>query len=83
MANSGYATVVNIDVDRREGDYWVLTSEDLPGFLMCGKDRYALGEDIPNVIKGLFRHNYGKDVSVILIDKINLTSTNQPESTEP
>ncbi len=64
MASSNYAGIVNITVDNREG-FWLLTSEDLPGFLLCGEDLNALGRDTPNVIKGLFRLNYGMEVEVV------------------
>ena len=64
MANTHFTYLINIDVDFREGEYFVLTSSQLPGLLLSGKDINALREDVPNVIKSLFSLNYKMDVDV-------------------
>lgn len=46
-------------------DFWTLTSDDLPGLLLGGRDLKALHADTPAVIRSLFKHNYGMEVDVL------------------
>ena len=64
MATKSYSCVIKVDEELREGEFWVLTSEDLPGLLLSGRDLDALRADTPEVIKQLFKMNYDMDVSV-------------------
>ena len=67
MASSNYAGEVRISEEFKEGGFFVLKSEDLSGFLLCGKDIKKLRADIPNAIKLLFKMNYEMDVEVRLL----------------
>jgi len=60
-----YSCVITSKAVLREGGYWVITSNDLPGLLLSGKDLHKLVVDIPNVIKALFKNNFGEDVRVL------------------
>lgn len=64
MANSGYSCVIQVDESYREGGHWGLTSKNLPGLFLAGKDLNELRADVPNVIKVLFKNNYGLTVEV-------------------
>jgi len=64
MATSSYLTVARTKIEYREGGYWVITSDEVPGMLMAGKDPRSLYADIPNVIKMLYKLNYQLDVQV-------------------
>ena len=46
-------------------DFWTLTSDDLPGLLLGGRDLKALHADTPAVIQSLFKHNYGTEVNIL------------------
>ena len=58
MANSGYSCFIRVDENYREHGHWELTSKNLPGLFLAGKDLNALRADVPNVIKVLFKNNY-------------------------
>jgi len=47
-----------LKIEYREGGYWVITSDDVPGMLMAGKDIHRLYADVPNVIKMLHKLNH-------------------------
>lgn len=64
MVSCNYASVIRVSEEMHEGCYWVLTSGDLAGFLLCGKDIKKLRADIPVAIKTLFKVNYNMDVEV-------------------
>lgn len=55
---------IAIEQDYKEGGHWHLTSPDLPGLFLAGKDITDLYADVPNVIKTLFRLNYGMEIDV-------------------
>ncbi|MDH5573260.1 MAG: hypothetical protein OEY89_15975 [Gammaproteobacteria bacterium] len=67
MADKNYSYLINVEEDFREGEYWVLTSKQLPGLFLSGKDLKTLRADVPNVIKTLYRLNYEMDVDVRLV----------------
>ena len=64
MGNSDYVQVVNVQLERKDGGYWVVSSKELPGLLLSGKLLKKLIGDIPNAIKILFKLNYEMDVEV-------------------
>ncbi len=64
MANSAYSTIISVNEAFREGEYWVLTSDQLPGLLLSGKNLTELRADIPNVIRLLFKMNYDLEIEV-------------------
>lgn len=64
----------------REECYWVITSNDLPGLLLSGKDLKKLVIDMPNVIKSLFKMNFGADVRVFKV--ISPTEIKKEQSQE-
>ncbi len=64
MASCNYAAVIRVDETFRKGGYWLLTSNDLPGFVLCGKDIKTLRDDVPAAIKILVKANYDMDVEV-------------------
>ena len=64
MASCNYTSVISVCEERRDGGFWVLTSENLAGLLLCGKDLKKLRLDVPAAIKMLFKMNYEMDVEV-------------------
>lgn len=64
MADGNYSTTVCIREDRRPEGYWTLTSKELPGFMLTGKDLAALRADTPAVLKSFFRLNYQIEMDV-------------------
>lgn len=65
MGNSSYVQVVNVQCIRQDGGYWVVSSDELPGLLLCGKVLKKLIEDVPNSIRLLFKLNYKMEVDII------------------
>ena len=41
-----------------EDGNWMITSDDLPGLILAGKDLHALLRDLPKVVKILLEKNY-------------------------
>ena len=64
MGNSRYVSVVNVVSERRDGGYWILKSDNLPGLLLCGKVLKQLFDDVPAAIKMLYKLNYDMEVNV-------------------
>jgi predicted RNase H-like HicB family nuclease len=64
LASSSYASLININVEYDRQGHWVLSSKDLPGLLLSGKQLDALFNDVPNAIKLLYKLNYQMDVTV-------------------
>lgn len=64
MTSSSYTTLINISLEHDKQGLWVLTSKDLPGLLLAGKELENLFNDVPNAIKLLYQVNYGMNVSV-------------------
>ena len=57
---------------KKKKGYHILTSPDLAGFLLCGKNLQRLIDDIPESVKLLFKLNHNLDVkSVIVWEYIN------------
>lgn len=79
-----YSCVITSKAVLREEGYWVITSNDLPGMLLSGKDLHKLVIDIPNVIKVLFKKNFGADVNVLkTISPSEIKKKPLEESIEP
>ena len=64
MANNTYSNIINIKEKLHQGAHWTITSANLPGLFLGGKDLKALRNDIPIAIKSLYRMNHGMDVEV-------------------
>ena len=64
MAETTHSVIVRLTASLREGNYWVVTSDNLPGLLLCGKDRHQLFADVPSVVQKLMELNYGLHVQV-------------------
>jgi hypothetical protein len=45
---------------------FALTSADLPGLLLAGKDPEKLWADVPAVVKAIYRLGYHMDVDVVM-----------------
>jgi hypothetical protein len=45
---------------------FALTSPDLPGLLLAGKDPDALWDDVPAVVRALYKVSYNMDVQVVM-----------------
>ncbi len=59
--------LIDIQEEMREGAYWTITSDTLPGLFLGGWDLASLREDLPAAIKLLFSANYKKDVEVSIL----------------
>ena len=67
MATTDYQKTINIKTKlNRDDGIIVMTSEDLPGLFLAGKNLLALARDLPPAIKALYRLNYEMDVEVEL-----------------
>jgi hypothetical protein len=64
MGEKSYVGIISVKQEIREGGFCVVTSDDLPGLLLCGKKPDELASDIPKAISLLFRLNYGMNVNV-------------------
>ena len=69
MATTAYSCVIPVKeehvTDEYGGDdFWMLTSDVLPGFVLGGRDLDAVHADMPDAIRILFKENYGMDVDV-------------------
>lgn len=56
-------TVILVTIERLQ-EWFVAKSNDLKGLYMTGPDFATLAQDIPNVIRMLYREQHGKDVIV-------------------
>ena len=68
MARSTYSCVIRVSAEQRptnDASLWILKSEDLPGLLLAGPELSPLLEDVPAVIRMLFRDNYDMEVEVL------------------
>lgn len=63
--NRGTAYIVNIDVSLEDGGFFILSSNDLPGLCLLGKDPIPLLKQIPELVKKLFELNFGLTVRVV------------------
>ncbi len=78
MASKAYSTVIRVNEELREGNYWMVTSDDLPGMILGGRDILKLREDVPNVIKSLFELNCGMKVDVYPAVKLKEMTSKKP-----
>ncbi len=56
-------SVVNVKMCRQDG-WYVATSQDLDGLIVCHQSLLKLTQEIPACIKALFKANHGMDVDV-------------------
>lgn len=64
-ATTSFSTIVNVQIEQHQEDkVFALTSKDLPGFFLAGKDLPVLLQDVPAAISVLYKCNYGMDVLV-------------------
>ncbi len=74
MGNTSYSCIINIKEEYREGGVWSLTSPDLPGLFLAGRELSVLRNDIPKAIQVLFKRNYDMDVEVrLLVDATEMS----------
>ena len=78
-ASSSYTCTIRVEEAFMEGGYWMFTSQDLPGLLLCGKDKHFLRDDVPAVIKMLFRENYSMEVEVRRVEAVSAIARRTPE----
>lgn len=65
MASTDYARQVSVQLTHnKDWNLFSLTSPELPGLLLAGRDLVALYADVPAVIKGLYKLDCGLDVEV-------------------
>lgn len=70
MVESGQKSyVINIKVELRDGGFFTLNTEDLPGLCLLGKDPIRLIKQVPELVKKLFKLNFEADVLVIPVSK--------------
>ena len=82
-ATSSYSCIIRVVEEHREeeGDeFWVITSDDLPGLLLGGRDLEALRADTPEAIRILFDKNYGLDVHVLRATEPRKLASGVPEA---
>jgi hypothetical protein len=56
-------SVVNVNIRRQDG-WYVATSNDLKGFIVCHQSMAKLTQSMPECIEALFKANHGIDVQV-------------------
>lgn len=66
MATDKYSSVIKVVGTLKDDGNWLMKSNELPGFFLCGNDLEKLYNDIPNVIKSLFKLNYQLNVDIAL-----------------
>ena len=50
--------------EQKEDGFWTITSEDLPGLFLAGKDLFSISAEVPEAIKMLFSLNHNMAVDV-------------------
>lgn len=86
MATTTYSCVIRVteECSTEDGtEFWVLTSNDLPGLLLGGRDLDALRADVPDAIRILFRENYGMEVRVLRATEPKALASGVPEAEHP
>jgi hypothetical protein len=48
-----------------QGSYYFVSSPELPGLALMGKNHTELFDKLPYLIKELYKDNYGMDVQVV------------------
>lgn len=64
-----------------EDGNWMITSDDLPGLILGGKDLPALLRDLPKAVKILLEKNYG--MSHVTVDRAVSPASFQKKSYQP
>lgn len=68
MASHMHTTLITIRVEYHPDGYWAISSKDLPGLMLAGRDIGPLVEDVPAAIKLLYKLNYQMDVEVTPVE---------------
>lgn len=63
--------VINVNIERREGGYYLGTSPDLKGLLVCSKSFINFSQEIPEAIKLLLKAKFETDVDVEEMVSVN------------
>ena len=82
-ATASYSCLIRVEEEHHtdeEDEFWTLTSEDLPGFLLGGRDIESLRADIPVAIRAIFKHNYDMEVNVLRVTEPQNIAQNIPEA---
>ncbi len=58
MSGKRQIITVTILAEQHQDGTWVMTSDDLPEFLLAGKDLHILEQDIPSTIQIIMENNY-------------------------
>lgn len=75
--------IVRLEFTNNPDGFWTIKSSNLPGFYMAGKNLNFLAQDIPNVIKKLFKLNFNLNaVPRPLIDPLAIKSKAPDQSIE-
>lgn len=83
VASSTYSTVISLHIEaNREDGFYAISSKDLPGLVLGGKDLFALLKDVPAAIALLFKLNYGLKVQVTPADG-KIQKTPEPKEWQP
>lgn len=56
-------SVVTVKIKRQEG-WYIATSQDLDGFIVCHKSWTKLAQEVPLCIQALYQANHGVEVDV-------------------
>lgn len=66
------AEIIDVRLRHKPGQWFIATSEKLPGLFISHPDRDAVISDIPVTIKALFKEQYGIDVKVVEVNNPNV-----------
>ena len=81
MATTGYATTVKVrGAYNQECGIFALTCEELPGLYLAGKDLQTLQDDVPAVIRALYKHDCGIDV---VVTEVNARAPRKTAKSQP
>lgn len=60
--------LIDVSIEYHPDGCWAITSKNLTGMVLAGKDIQALIADVPNAIKLLYKLNFQQTVEVALAD---------------
>jgi predicted RNase H-like HicB family nuclease len=66
MSSTMKSHLIEVGIEYHPDGCWAISSKNLPGLVMAGKDIEALIGDLPNAIKLLYKLNYQLDVQVAI-----------------
>ena len=65
VSNVNYSTTIRVTTRVDQYGHFIMTSEDLPGLFLASKNYLALINDVPEVIRALYKDNYDMEVTVV------------------